>query len=555
MSRTRFAVTVLFLIGALFSFILFSLARDWEDSRARARFAAKAEVHAQALHRAVRYNIEIVHSLRHFIEAVGEVSPEEFRAFTAPTLKRHRGVRTLSLIERGDEDRFRVTAIEPTAEYAASIGFDISAETALREPLLKAVENDTLIAAVIPAATMRADDPAAVVFFQPVRRRGVITGCATSACEVDRMMEATFANYETDALNLFLWVEEGPDSRIPVGATGPEIDDAPPSTIVWSGRFKAATHAWVITCRPSRAFLRESRGSAPWLIFAAGLLVSLVPAGLFARRLAAVRAVEDAERRHAEELARRDAILREELSLARTIQRALLPSGPPAATGLEIGLCFVPSGEVGGDYFDFIPLDDGRTAVILADISGHGVPAALLFAIFKALAGEVFRGVAATEETFRDLNRRLTKLFPKGRFASTFYAVFDPRRGTFTCLKASQEPGLVFRRRGGIECIEDGGPPLGALNPDVFGDPEYTSATIAFAPGDTLLLFTDGLVEVEDPRGRMLTVEGLVPWVEEELERTPQEMVDRIFARTIEYAGAKELRDDFTVIAVRMTEG
>lgn len=262
--------------------------------------------------------------------------------------------------------------------------------------------------------------------------------------------------------------------------------------------------------------------------------------------------VEHVNRQYVAELAARDEKLRHELSLARTIQNAMLPSEPPKMAGIECGFVFVPSHDIGGDLFDFIQLSDTELGILIADISGHGVPAALLSAIFKVLAGEVLRQGVGPSEGFRQLHRRLAKTFPTGHFASSFYGVLNTARKTLTWCKAAQEPVLLLRPGQPVQMLEKGGPLLGLFDPDLFGERPYPEHVLELQSGDTLFLFTDGVVEVKNEAGEQLTIDGLLGWLEQDVNLPPRDLVERIHSRTLVHSGSLTLEDDLTALAVRV---
>lgn len=254
-----------------------------------------------------------------------------------------------------------------------------------------------------------------------------------------------------------------------------------------------------------------------------------------------------------EELAKRDERLGQELLLARKIQRALVPAQLPRIPGLDLGLLFIPSGDIGGDFVDFIK-SEGNTklGVVCSDITGHGVPAALLSAIFKVLVGDILRSKQSPSACISSLNQRLCDEFPLGNFASTFYSVFDIQQRTLTYVKASQEPALLFRRGENVQYLQTGGPVLGILNPATCENVHYEQSTIPLQVGDTIFLYTDGLIELENAGGVMLERADLIRWIEQDLALSPQELVQRIHSRSVEFAGTSELPDDVTVVAIRV---
>ncbi|MCF7853350.1 MAG: PAS domain-containing protein [Candidatus Pacebacteria bacterium] len=254
------------------------------------------------------------------------------------------------------------------------------------------------------------------------------------------------------------------------------------------------------------------------------------------------------------ELAERDELNREEMSLARTIHRALMPVETPKVPGLEFGLLFVPSGDIGGDFIDFIRLPyPNRIGVTFADITGHGVGAALLSSMLKVLVDEVTHSGLSQSGCFKVLNRRLNKEYPPGSFASSFYAIFDTAGHTMTYVKASQEPVILLRPGEETQILRAGGPPLGLLGPDVFDEAEYEQHTVPLKPGDTVFFFTDGLVEHANGGGtKSVAQETLIAWLEEEVHRPPQELVDTIYERALAYVERPRPTDDVAALAVRV---
>lgn len=201
---------------------------------------------------------------------------------------------------------------------------------------------------------------------------------------------------------------------------------------------------------------------------------------------------------------REEAIERErlerELQTAREIQERLLPHAMPELPGYEITGTSVPSLQVGGDYFDFLELGDGRLGVAIADVSGKGIPAALLMANLQALLqGQVIHpsDVAGIVARINDLLSRSTDVSRGpgiGRFATFFYGVLERETGAFTFTNAGHNPPLLRRADGTLIELKTGGLILGMMP----GMP-YAQETITLGPGDVVVLFTDGITEAQGP--------------------------------------------------------
>ncbi|MBD3236003.1 MAG: SpoIIE family protein phosphatase [Candidatus Eisenbacteria bacterium] len=198
--------------------------------------------------------------------------------------------------------------------------------------------------------------------------------------------------------------------------------------------------------------------------------------------------------RHGQEQAVARERLERELETARKIQERLLPSGIPAVPGFEITGTSVPSRQVGGDYFDVLSLEDGRLGIAIGDVSGKGMPAALLMSNLQAsLQGQVIHP-SSVAEVVKRMNDLLARSTDPHMFATFFYGVLDPRAATFTSVNAGHNPPVVLRAGGKIETLHAGGLVLGMLP-----NQNYRQEAIELAPGDLAVLYTDGITEATAP--------------------------------------------------------
>ncbi len=255
------------------------------------------------------------------------------------------------------------------------------------------------------------------------------------------------------------------------------------------------------------------------------------------------------------EIAERDRRNREDMKVARAIHNAMLPLEPPIFPGLEFGLRFVPSGDIGGDFIDFVNVaDPDSLGIVFADITGHGVAAALLASMFKVLVEDAIHDNLTLTESFFYLNERLYKQYPVGNFASAFYATFNVRQRVMTYVKASQEPLIILRPGERTQLLTNGGPALGLLAGDCIEPEEYQQHEIQLQTGDIVFFFTDGLTEFYDGKQSIsIQREQLIAWLEEALAKTPQEIVDHVYQRAMDYAGVNHPTDDIAALAVRIS--
>ena len=201
-----------------------------------------------------------------------------------------------------------------------------------------------------------------------------------------------------------------------------------------------------------------------------------------------------------DEVKRAYEIVERELKVVADIQRSLLPQTLPAIPGLELGAHYQTSRWAGGDYYDFFPLPEGRWGILIADVSGHGTPAAVMMAITHSLAHGLPGHPEPPGVLLGHVNRQLYRRYNAGNegFVTGFYGVFDPARRTLTYACAGHNPPRLKR------CGEDrvhsldeiGGPPLG-----LFDELEYDETTVALQPGHILAFYTDGITEATDAGG------------------------------------------------------
>ncbi len=210
-----------------------------------------------------------------------------------------------------------------------------------------------------------------------------------------------------------------------------------------------------------------------------------------------------------EELKRAYQIVERELNVVAEIQRSLLPKTLPSIPGLELAAHYQTSQWAGGDYYDFFELPDGRWGLLIADVSGHGTPAAVMMAILHSLAhghpGHPEPPSALLEHVNKQLSARYTA--ENEVFVTAFYGIYDPARREFSYSCAGHNPPQLKRCSLGclVDSLEDvGGPPLG-----LFEEVEYPQAQVTLRPGDVLVLYTDGVTEAMNSENKQFGLEML----------------------------------------------
>jgi serine phosphatase RsbU (regulator of sigma subunit)/ActR/RegA family two-component response regulator len=196
----------------------------------------------------------------------------------------------------------------------------------------------------------------------------------------------------------------------------------------------------------------------------------------------------------------RDELLRGELEMARRIQQSLLPAAPPTLPGLQVESHYLPLIEVGGDFFDFHSRSDGQLSILIADVAGHGIQAALVTAMVKTLFLECASSALTPAATLNLMSSRLSDLLPVGRFVTGIaVSVQLPARRVRVANAGHPPPYLLSSRRRRIEPLAGGSLPLAVLAPE--GAPPYADLELVLDPGDRLLLYTDGLPDLASPGG------------------------------------------------------
>lgn len=254
--------------------------------------------------------------------------------------------------------------------------------------------------------------------------------------------------------------------------------------------------------------------------------------------------------------------LEADLALAREIQQRMLPQGPPTVPGLDVAGLSIPSREVGGDLFYFLPISEGRLGVTIGDVSGKSVPAALLMSNVLAALKTEARLVDEEDQILAHLNRLILEQVEPGRFVTFFYGVLDPRRHRLRYASAGHNPPLLVHQSGETEWLQEGGVPLGVL-----AEHRYAPAEINLHPGDVLVLYSDGVTEAEkpvDPPPDESETDDLRPvgefFDEHRLEETARrareghaaEIIKEIVDGVSEFTGGADLADDLTLVVVKV---
>ena len=240
--------------------------------------------------------------------------------------------------------------------------------------------------------------------------------------------------------------------------------------------------------------------------------------------------------------------LEDEVEIARGVQQQLFPQTIPALPGLELAAICRPARSVSGDYYDFIPLGSTRVGIVLADISGKGIFAALLMASLQAAlrSTAALEGHAGTAEIVSRLNKHLFRNTSDDRYATLFYAIFDSEAKTLTYTNGGHLAPIFFNN-GTVHKLETGGTVVG-----LFENAEFTECTLPVNPGSLLVAFSDGLTEPESVYGEEFGTQRVNAEVLRQRDANAARIAESLVAAAEQWAGTAEQADDMTVVVARM---
>jgi serine phosphatase RsbU (regulator of sigma subunit) len=239
-------------------------------------------------------------------------------------------------------------------------------------------------------------------------------------------------------------------------------------------------------------------------------------------------------------------LMEQQLKIAREVQGSLLPAGAPVVAGHDIAGRNLPAWDIGGDYFDYFPLEHGRLGLVIADVSGKGVPAALLMATFRAALRSEVRRNQPIPAAIEEVHRTLVESMDTSRFVTAVYGILDPRLATFTYTNCGHNPPLLLRAGGEQEFLRTGRRAVGML-----GSQPTPACVVTLNPGDTLVLYTDGVVEVTDANQAEFGTAGLARVISDSAAQPADGIITALVDATRAHAGRDRYDDDFTIVVVK----
>jgi sigma-B regulation protein RsbU (phosphoserine phosphatase) len=235
----------------------------------------------------------------------------------------------------------------------------------------------------------------------------------------------------------------------------------------------------------------------------------------------------------------------EESSEASAIQKGLLPSSIPQIAGYDIAATTQSMHFIGGDYYNIVPISDTQTAICIADVAGKGLPGALLMSNLQASLKPLIHKDIQPHDLCRRLNRTLCEIMPENKFVSLFYSVLDSQNHWLTYCNAGHNPPIVLGADGDVIELNSSGAILGR-----FPDWQYSQTNRKLSHGDTLLFFTDGVVEACDQQNELFGEQKLVQIAHKFAHQTASELQDTLLQAASAHCGGK-FQDDATLIVLQ----
>lgn len=241
-----------------------------------------------------------------------------------------------------------------------------------------------------------------------------------------------------------------------------------------------------------------------------------------------------------------------ELDTAREIQAHLLPAKIPQLPGFDIYQAYSPAKDVGGDYFDFIPVDRENLGVVCADVSGKGIPGSMVMGSTRTVVRMLAAGNTSASDTLAQTNAIVARDINRGMFVTAIYGVLNVRQKTLTVASAGHNPMVLFRARSGkCELVNPAGIALGFDKGPIFNR-TVKEQTIQLYKGDRVVMYTDGVVEAMDEQHEEFGDERFYKWVQANARGKSRDFVRALLRELEEHRGRADQHDDITIVTVKV---
>jgi sigma-B regulation protein RsbU (phosphoserine phosphatase) len=242
--------------------------------------------------------------------------------------------------------------------------------------------------------------------------------------------------------------------------------------------------------------------------------------------------------------------MRRELEIASSIQRSLLPQEMPHVKNIDLAVISIPAREVGGDYYDFVSVGRDRWGVVIGDVSGKSIPAAIYMAMVRSILRAQAMGKTSASDVLAGVNSLVSedvKTIGNTMFVTMFYGILDAPTRTFIYTNAGHNSPILYRpteKKYGL--LKTGGMVVG-----VVGDYRYQQSKVQLAVGDTIVFYTDGITEAKNPKGEMLGEDSLRRMITRYGDLDAGEIKDRIYEDLLNFTNGAPQHDDLTLVVLK----
>ena len=240
-----------------------------------------------------------------------------------------------------------------------------------------------------------------------------------------------------------------------------------------------------------------------------------------------------------------------EMETARGIQQSFLPESPPRIDGFELAALNLPARQVGGDFYDFIPVPEGKWGIIIADVSGKGVPAALFMALSRTLVRANVADNRTAAQAMQKANHLISQEAKMGMFVTLFYAVLNPEKRLLQYVNAGHNPPFVIKKNSGdVILLRANGIAMGVMD-----EVSLEQKEIELASNDIVVFYTDGITEAINGAGEQFGEKRLIETINQNMDLPVKDLIGRVKDDVFAFAQGQPQHDDFTMVLLKATEG
>jgi sigma-B regulation protein RsbU (phosphoserine phosphatase) len=238
-----------------------------------------------------------------------------------------------------------------------------------------------------------------------------------------------------------------------------------------------------------------------------------------------------------------------EMETARGIQQSFLPESPPVINGFELASLNLPARQVGGDFYDFIPVSDGKWGIIIADVSGKGVPAALFMALSRTLVRANVSDNTTASQAIQKANHMISQEAKMGMFVTLFYAVLAPEKKSLQYVNAGHNPPFVLKKSSGdVILLRASGIAMGVMD-----DVTLEEKEIILDSNDIVVFYTDGITEAINTKSEQFGEKRLIETINRYADLPPKDLITRVKDEVFTFAQGQPQFDDFTLVLLKAT--